>query len=158
MKTKSVALAAAISVMFLAGVPALAHHSFSAEFDGNKPITLKGVVTKMEWMNPHIWFYIDVTDESGIVQHWQLEGGPPNNLTRNGWRKDSLKPGDQVTVEGFRARNASNTANARLVTLPDGKKVFSGSADDGGPGSKGLVTASRPAKLGPVAAGPRTHS
>jgi hypothetical protein len=137
MKTKSVALAAAISVMSLAGVPALAHHSFSAEFDVNKPITLKGTVTKMEWMNPHIWFYIDVTDESGAVQHWQLEGGPPNNLTRNGWRKDSLKPGDQVTVEGFRARNASNTANARLVTLPDDKKVFSGSADDGGPGSKG---------------------
>ena len=139
MNRKSIAVVTSIFVLVLAGAPALAHHSFSAEFDINKPITLKGVVTKMEWMNPHIWFYIDVTDESGIVQHWQLEGGPPNNLTRNGWRKDSLKAGDQVTVEGFRARNASNTANARLVTLPDGKKVFSGSAEDGGPGSKGSI-------------------
>ena len=137
MNRKSIALVTVIFMVLLASAPAFAHHSFSAEFDINKPITLKGVVTKMEWMNPHIWFYIDVTDESGIVQHWQLEGGPPNNLTRNGWRKDSLKAGDQVTVEGFRARNASNTANARLVTLPDGKKVFSGSAEDGGPGSKG---------------------
>ena len=137
MKTKSIALVTTVFVLLLAGLPALAHHSFSAEFDVNKPITLKGTVTKMEWMNPHIWFYIDVTDEGGKVEHWQCEGGPPNNLARNGWRKDSLKPGDQVTVEGFRARNANNTANARLVTLPDGKKVFSGSADDGGPGSKG---------------------
>ena len=134
MKPTSIALAAFAALLVPAAV--LAHHSFSAEFDVNKPVTLKGVVTKMEWMNPHIWFYIDVTEEGGAVQHWQLEGGPPNNLTRNGWRKDSLKAGDQVTVEGFRARNSSNTANARLVTLPDGKKVFSGAADDGGPGSK----------------------
>jgi len=120
--------------LLLASAPLLAHHSFAAEFDANQKVALKGTVTKVEWTNPHAWFYIDVKDDSGAVAHWQCEVGPPNELSRRGWRKDSLKPGDQVTVNGFRAKDGTNTANAREVLLPDGKKVFSGSAD-GGPGT-----------------------
>jgi Family of unknown function (DUF6152) len=120
--------------LLLSSVPVLAHHSFAAEFDVKQPVTLKGTVTKVEWTNPHVWFYIDVTDESGNVQHWQCENGAPNALARMGWSRNSLKVGDQVTVEGFRAKNDERTANARQVILPDGRKVFSGSAEDGGPG------------------------
>jgi len=128
-------LAAALGLA--TGVPALAHHSFSAEFDAKKPLTLEGTVTKIDWMNPHIWIYLDSKDESGAVAHWQCEGGPPNTLTRNGWTKDALKAGDQVTVEGFRAKDGTNTCNSRSIKLPDGRKVFAGSANDGAPNSHG---------------------
>ena len=95
-----------------------AHHSFSAEFDAEKPITLTGIVTKVEWTNPHVWFYINVTDEeSGEVANWGAEMGPPHGLQRRGWRRDSLKIGEEVTVQGFLARNGSNRLNAREVTL-----------------------------------------
>jgi len=117
-------------------LPVFAHHSFAAEYDSKAGITLKGVVTKVEWLNPHAYFYMDVKDDSGKVVNWAIENGPPNMLYRQGWRKDSLKPGDMVTVDGFRAKDGTTTANARLVQLPDGRKVFSGSADDGGPGAK----------------------
>ena len=126
-------IALLLSVFSLAAVPVLAHHSFAAEFDTHKPVTLKGVVTKVEWMNPHAWFYIDVTDDQGKVEHWQCETGAPIELLRRGWRKNNLKVGDQVTVEAFRAKDATNTISARVVTLPDGRKVFSGSATDEGP-------------------------
>src|SRR5580700_4820996 len=87
--------------LFAAALPLLAHHSFAAEFDATKAVTLQGAVTKLDWMNPHIWIYLDSKDDAGAVAHWQCEGGPPNTLTRNGWTRDSLKIGDQVTVEGF---------------------------------------------------------
>jgi Family of unknown function (DUF6152) len=125
---------AASAALFLASVPVFAHHSFAAEFDVKQPVTLKGIVTKVEWTNPHVWIYMDVTDAQGNVVHWQCENGAPNTLARMGWTRNSLKAGDQVTVEGFRAKNDDKTANARQIVLPDGRKVFSGSAEDGGPG------------------------
>jgi hypothetical protein len=124
---------AMFTLLGTAAIPALAHHAFSAEFDTKQPITLKGVVTKIEWMNPHAWFYIDVKTDAGAVEHWQLETGAPIELARHGWRKNDLKVGDEVTVQGFRAKDGTNTGNARVVNLPDGKKVFSGSAEDSGP-------------------------
>jgi len=95
-----------------------AHHSFAAEFDINKPVKLTGSVTKLEWMNPHIWVYLDVKDDQGVLQHWQCEGGAPNTLTRNGWSKDSLHYGDQVTIDGSMAKDGSKTCNIRLAKLP----------------------------------------
>ncbi len=128
MKPARIAFAIAL---LLAPMTALAHHSFDAEFDRNKPVTLKGSVTRVDWGNPHIWVFIDVKDAAGKVENWGVEGGAPNALFRNGWRKDSLKVGDIVTVEGFRGRDGSNRANANRVTLPDGRRVFAGSSAGG---------------------------
>lgn len=111
----------------------LAHHSFSAMFDGSKPITLEGVVTKVEWANPHVYFYIDVKDAEGKTENWACETAGPNSLIRRGWKRDSLKVGDRVTVRGYLAKNGSKLADAREVTFPDGTKIFSGSPGDGGP-------------------------
>jgi hypothetical protein len=122
--------------LLISAAPVFAHHSFAAEFDDKKPVTLTGTVTKIDWMNPHIWIYITVKDESGKAVNWQCEGGPPNSLTRNGWTKNALKEGQEVTIEGFRAKDATNTCDSRSVKLPDGRRVFAGSADDGGPNAR----------------------
>lgn len=123
------ALVASLGLIF--GTALLsAHHSFEAEYDFNKPLKLMGTVTKVEWMNPHARFYVDVTDESGKVTNWNFELGPIVILVRQGWRRDSLKPGDQVTVEGFQAKDGNALGNARRVTLPDGRRVFGGSSAD----------------------------
>jgi len=117
-------------VFFLAALiaaPVFAHHSFAAEYDGEKPITLKGVVTKVEWENPHMHFYLDVTDDKGKIEAWKFEGFPPNMLVRQGWKRETtLKVGDTVTVFAWRARNGLNLAHSREITFADGKKILSG--------------------------------
>lgn len=112
----------------IASLPLPAHHAFSAEFDSSKPITLEGIVTRVEWENPHVYFYIDVTGEDKTVVNWKCETSGPNKLTRLGWNKDSMKAGDTVIVHGFFARHAPNMVDGRQVTLADGRKILSGSA------------------------------
>jgi hypothetical protein len=117
--------------------PLLAHHSFGAEYDANKPITLTGVVTKIEWSNPHCYFYVDVKDAAGKVANWKLEGYPPGVLMRTGWKKDvTMKPGDTVTVTGWRARDGSNWGHSREVTFANGQKLFFGPPSGTGEGGK----------------------
>jgi hypothetical protein len=117
--------------LLASALPVFAHHSFAAEYDASKPVELKGVVTKVEWTNPHARFYVHVKDANGKVTTWNLELASPNVLTRNGWTRHSLKEGDTVTVQGSKAKDGDNLANARTVILADGRKVFAGSATDG---------------------------
>jgi hypothetical protein len=119
--------------LLMAAAPVLAHHSFAAEYDNNKALKLTGTVTKVEWQNPHARFYVDVKDESGKVTNWEFELGSPNGLMRRGWTRNSLKPGDVITVTGYQAKDGTSLGNARAVSLADGRKVFAGSTDDGGP-------------------------
>jgi hypothetical protein len=132
MKVRSLCGLVAAGLM-LAAIPAVAHHSFAAEYDSNKPINLTGAVTKMEWTNPHARFYADVKGADGTVINWEFELGSPNGLMRRGWTRNSLKPGDMISVEGYTAKDGSHLVNARTVSLADGRKIFAGAAEDGGP-------------------------
>src|SRR6266852_7451877 len=132
MKSKlSVVIAGLFAV---AALPLWGHHSFAAEFDGSKAVRLKGSLTKIQWTNPHSYFYIDVTDDSGNVVNWGCEAGAPGALSRRGFKRGDIKLGDTIIVDGYLAKDGSNLIDARRVTLPDGRIVSGGSAGDGGPG------------------------
>lgn len=123
---------AALVVVLLTGVStALAHHAFSSEFDATRPVSLRGTITRMEWINPHSWMHLDVVSEDGTIETWMIEAGPPGVLVRRGWDRDSVKAGTEVRVEGYQARDGSNRANGRDVTLPDGRRLFAGSGGVG---------------------------
>jgi len=124
----------AAAAVLLLSVQAWAHHAFSAEFDANKPIKLRGNVTKMDWINPHAWLLIDVKATNGAVASWMIELGPPNALIKRGWTKQSVPAGIEVIVDGFQAKDGSLRANGRDVTFPDGRKFFAGSSGTGAPG------------------------
>ena len=115
-------------LLCIAALPAAAHHSFAAEFDDKQPVTLNGTVMKFDFMNPHSWIYMDVTKPDGKVERWAVETGSTNSLFRRGWRKESLRPGDHVTIDAFRAKDGSHTANASQVKLPDGRQVSAASS------------------------------
>jgi hypothetical protein len=128
MTFKSVCVGILASAALASLSPVLAHHSFAAQYDRSKTVTLKGTVTKVEWQNPHIYFYLDVTPPDGKTENWAIEGGAPNALYRQGWRKDSLQAGNVVTVEGSLAKDGSKLANMRTVVLADGRRVFGASS------------------------------
>ena len=129
----SLALSAWVMAVLSAAGPTAAHHSFFGEFDLHQPVTVTGVITKVEWTNPHIWFFLDVKDSSGTVSNWGFSGGPPGVLQRRGITRSALKTGDTVIVEGFRARDGSNNASGGKVTFADGRSVFTASNEDTAP-------------------------
>ena len=127
-------LALGVAAAFALTLPALAHHSFSAEYDTDKPVKVTGVVTKVEWLNPHVWFFVDEKGDDGKINHWAFSGGAPGQLMRRGIIKEVIQPGMKVNVEGFRAKDGSNNANGAKVTFPDGRMVFTASGEDKIPG------------------------
>jgi DNA/RNA endonuclease YhcR with UshA esterase domain len=126
MKTKSMSILGAAGLLLASVLPVYAHHSFSAEFDVDKPVTLEGKVVKMDWVNPHTWLYIDVTKPDGTVEHWQVEGGAPGVLLRNGWTKNTLAQGTRVVVKGHQAKDGAFRANSSSIEFPDGRKLDTG--------------------------------
>ena len=122
-------LVTSLGGLLLVGVPLLAHHSFEAEYDAKKPISVKGKVVRVDWMNPHIYIHVEGADDKGNTGKWQCEGGNPNSLRRNGWKKDTVKVGDEITIDGTRAKDGSNMCNARAVKLADGTRVLAGSSE-----------------------------
>ena len=120
--------------LVLAAMPASAHHAFAAEFDSERPVKVRGTITKIEWVNPHAWLYVDVKSPDGKVVNWHFELGPPNALFRLGWKKDTIPVGTEVEITGFRAKSMDAVANGRSIILPDGRELFSGGS---GPGSEG---------------------
>ena len=132
MRTKLSVMIAGLGLL-VAAVPVLAHHSFAAEFDAKRPVKLQGTVTKMEWINPHAWIYIDVKGTDGAVTNWMVEAGAPNALLRRGWTKNSLLPGTEIMVDGYQAKDGSMRANGRDLTLKNGQKLFMGSSGTGAP-------------------------
>ena len=119
-------LCIAAAALLLTTTRVTAHHAFAAEYDENKRVTVSGTVTRFKWTNPHAWVYIDAKDENGKLNSWGFEMGSPNGLVHRGWSRTELKKGDQIIIEGYGAKNGSNTANASTVTLPDGRKLFGG--------------------------------
>src|SRR5687768_6078989 len=133
MNDRSLGILIATFALLLTAAPLRAHHAFSAEFDADKPFKMTGAVTKIEWQNPHIWFYIDVKDETGTVANWGMEMASPNLLIRNGWTRNTLKVGDVVTVDGFHSKSGARIGNARTVVLnATGQSLFAGSSQGGG--------------------------
>jgi hypothetical protein len=130
-------LAALLGISFAAVLPIEAHHSFAAEYDATKAIRITGVISKVEWTNPHSYLYIDVKDEHGSLVTWTCEGGAPNTLSRRGFTKNAIKIGDTVTIDGYGAKDGSRLMDARRITLSDGRSFYSGSPGDGGPGDPG---------------------
>jgi hypothetical protein len=131
---------AAACLALLNTLPAQAHHSFSAEFDGTKPVRLSGTISRIEWTNPHSYFYLEVKDSKGGMNTWACESGNPGALSRRGWKKGDIKLGDALIVDGFLAKDGSRLIDARRVKLPDGRTVYGGSAGDGGPGDPSVAT------------------
>lgn len=135
-----------VAAAFLTELPVYAHHSFAAEYDGSRSVRLIGTITRIEWTNPHSYFFIDVKDEKGNVVNWGCEGAGPGALTRRGWKKGDVKIGDTLIVDGYPAKDNSHLIDARRVTLPDGRIISGGSAGDGGPGDAESLTGVDPAK------------
>ena len=132
MRMKLAVAVAGISFMVVA-VPVVTHHAFSAEFDANRPVHLEGTVVKMEWINPHAWVHVEVTENDGGKVVWMVEGGTPNTLFRRGFSKSSLTPGTEIVVDGYQAKDGSNRMNGRDLTFSDGQKLFMGSSGSGAP-------------------------
>ncbi len=139
---------AIVAILFLSAgaAPLSAHHAFSAEFDADKPVLLKGKVTKMLWINPHAWVQVDVLKDDGTIENWMVEGGTPNALLRRGFTKNSLVPGTEIVVHGYQAKDGSLKANGRDLTLPDGRKLFLGSSGTGAPSDGADPTEVKPKK------------